>query len=547
MPPVAAGTNFDYVIHIDNEGPDDAATITLTFPLPSGVAFQSESVPAGWSCTPPASGSGGTITCTAPVLPPGTATITITASTPPTASGTYSTTATITSATPDPNANDNSFDVDVLVQPSTDFTVTVAGSPDPVVAGTNLTWTVVATNLGPSTAGAASVSLLLPVPTTFVSVTAPAGWSCSAPSPGTNGTITCSLSAAMNTAAQATFTIVSNVPSSVAGGSSLSATASVSAPADTIPANDSATASVTTTAVADIGVTKTRTPSLVIPGGPLHYTITVTNNGPSDAASVTMTDALPAPLRLTAISVPAGWSCATPPAGTNGTIVCSVATMASGNVAVFALDVVVDPATAAGTAINNIAMVATSSSDPNSANNSSTSSAAAGTPPNITAAKSIAGATHPEGSFINYTIVLTNSGSIAQADNPGNELTDTLPSSLTLISATASSGTAVANVGTNTVTWNGAIAGGGSVTITIQALVRNGTSGTTIANQATVYYDSDGNGTNDATRQSDDPSTPAPSDATSFAVVGIIPALSRALMFLLAVVLAAMALAIMNP
>jgi uncharacterized repeat protein (TIGR01451 family) len=284
----------------------------------------------------------------------------------------------------------------------------------------------------------------------------------------------------------------------------------------------------------------------VIPGGPLHYTITVTNSGPSDAASVTMTDALPAPLRFTAISVPVGWSCATPAAGTNGTIVCSVATMASGSVAVFALDVVVDPATAAGTAINNIATVATSSSDPNGANNSSTSSAASGTPPNITAAKSIAGATHPEGSFISYTIVLTNSGSIAQADNPGNELTDVLPSSLTLVSATASSGTAVANAGTNTVTWNGA-AGGGSVTITIQALVRSGTSGTTISNQAAVSYDSDGNGTNDATRQSDDPSTPAPSDATSFAVVGIVPALSRMLMLLLAAVLAAMALAIMNP
>jgi uncharacterized repeat protein (TIGR01451 family) len=221
--------------------------------------------------------------------------------------------------------------------------------------------------------------------------------------------------------------------------------------------------------------------------------------------------------------------------------------MAAGGVAVFALDVVVDPATPAGTAVNNTAAVAASSSDPNTANNSSTASAAAGTPPNITAAKSIAGSVHPEGSIITYTIILTNSGSIAQADNPGNELTDVLPPSLTLVGATASSGTAVANVGANTITWNGVIAGGGSVTVTIQALVRSGTSGTTIANQATVSYDSDGNGTNDATRPSDDPSTPTPSDATSFSVVGIVPALSRTMMLLLAAVLAAMALAIMNP
>jgi len=305
---------------------------------------------------------------------------------------------------------------------------------------------------------------------------------------------------------------------------------------------------VTTAAVADIGITKTRTASLVVPGGPLHYTITVTNNGPSDATSVTMTDVLPAPLRFTALSVPAGWSCTTPPAGTNGTIVCSTAPMAAGAVAAFGLDVVVGPATSAGTAINNAATVTTPTSDPNSANNSSTSSAAVGTPPNITATKSFAGgATHPEGSFITYTIVLTNSGSIAQTDNPGNELTDVLPAPLTLVSATAGSGTAVANIGTNTVTWNGAVAGGGSVTITIQALVKNGTSGTTIANQATVSYDSDGNGTNDATRQSDDPSTTAPSDPTAFVVVGIVPALSRMMMLLLAVVLAALALALMKP
>jgi uncharacterized repeat protein (TIGR01451 family) len=548
MQPVAAGANFDYVIHVNNEGPDDAASVTLTFPLPAGVTFQSDSIPAGWLCTAPSTGSGGTINCTAATLPPGSATFTITASTPPTAAGTYSTTASITSATPDPNSNDNTFDVDVLVTPVTDFTVTVAGNPNPVIAGSNLTWTVVTTNLGPSTATAASVSIPLPAPTTFVALTPPAGWNCSTPIPGASGTITCSLSAPMNPAAQATFTVVSNVPASIAGGTTLTTTVSVSAATDTTPANDSASASVTTSAVADIGVTKVRTPSLVIPGGPLHYAISVTNNGPSDAASVTMTDVLPAALRFTALSAPAGWSCTTPAVGTSGTIVCSTSPMAAGSAAAFALDVVVDPAATSGTAISNTAAVTTPTSDPNGANNSSTSSTAVATPPDVTATKSIGGGgTHPEGSPVTYTIVLTNSGSIAQADNPGNELTDVLPSSLTLLSATANSGTTVANSGTNTVTWNGAIAGGGSVTVTIQALVRTGTSGTTILNQATISFDSDANGTNDATRVSDDPSTAAPSDATAFTVAGVIPALSQMMMLLLVVVLAALALVLMKP
>jgi uncharacterized repeat protein (TIGR01451 family) len=146
-----------------------------------------------------------------------------------------------------------------------------------------------------------------------------------------------------------------------------------------------------------------------------------------------------------------------------------------------------------------------------------------------------------------YTIVLTNSGTLAQSDNPGNELTDVLPSSLTLISASATSGTPVANAGTNTVTWNGAIPGSGSVTITIQALIKNGTIGTTISNQATISYDADANGTNESSRQSDDPSTAAASDPTSFIVASSIPALSHTMLLLLGALIAAIALMTTKP
>jgi hypothetical protein len=48
----------------------------------------------------------------------------------------------------------------------------------------------------------------------------------------------------------------------------------------------------------------------------------------------------------------------------------------------------------------------------------------------------------------------------------GDELTDVLPADLALVSASATTGTPFANTGTNTVTRNGAIAAGNSVTIT---------------------------------------------------------------------------------
>jgi uncharacterized repeat protein (TIGR01451 family) len=273
----------------------------------------------------------------------------------------------------------------------------------------------------------------------------------------------------------------------------------------------------------------------------------VTSSGPSDAPGVTMTDVLPAPLRFSSLASPGGWSCTTPTPGTNGTITCSIPSLAASAVATFTLNVVVDPATPAGTPINNTSSVAASVPDSNGSNNSATASAVVSTPPNVSATKSVGGGTtHGEGSVVTYTIVLTNAGTLAQADNPGNELTDVLPSSLTLIGASAASGTTVANIGTNTVTWNGAIPGSGSVTISIQAFVHYGTAGTTISNQATISYDSDANGTNDASRQSDDPSTPAPSDPTSFTVAGSVPALSTAMLVLLAALLAAMALFVMK-
>jgi uncharacterized repeat protein (TIGR01451 family) len=546
--PVAAGSNFDYVINVNNEGPADAANPSLTFPLPAGIAFQAASVAAGWSCNSIVPGTvAPTVTCTAPTLPPGTATFTITASTPPTASGTFSTTATVSSTTPDPDANDNVFPIDVLVQPFTDFSVILAAAPSPVNAGANVTWTMTATNNGPSNAGDATADLPLPAQTTFVSVASPAGWICATPSVGANGTVSCSLTTSMNPSTAATFTVVSHVISSTPAGTSIATTATVSSTTDTVPANDSATASVQSAILFDLGLTKALAPALVLPGSALQYTIVVTNFGPSDAPNVTMTDVLPAPLRFAAITTPAGWTCITPAPGANGTVSCSIPSMIASDVATFTLNVVIDAAAAAGTPVNNTATVASSSPDSNSSNNSATASAVVATPANVVASKSIGGgAQHPEGSVVTYTIVLSNSGSIAQGDNPGNELTDVLPSSLTLISAVATSGTAVANVPTNTVTWNGSIAGGGNVTIAIQAVVNSGTSGSSITNSATVSFDSDANGTNDTTRTSDDPSTTAPSDPTVFQVVGVIPALSALMLILLAAALAAMALMVMR-
>jgi len=138
----------------------------------------------------------------------------------------------------------------------------------------------------------------------------------------------------------------------------------------------------------------------------------------------------------------------------------------------------------------------------------------------VTGTKTASG-TFVESGNVTYTVILSNSGTGAQADNPGNEFTDALPAGLTLISATATSGTAVATVASNTVTWNGSIAAGGSVTITIMASINTGTRGMTISNQGSISYDADDNGTNESSAVTDDPGTQTPNDSTSFLVGGV--------------------------
>src|SRR5690606_16551923 len=123
-----------------------------------------------------------------------------------------------------------------------------------------------------------------------------------------------------------------------------------------------------------------------------------------------------------------------------------------------------------------------------------------------------------------------------QADNPGDEFVDTLPAQVGFNSVTASSGTAIGAGGT--VTWNGAIPAGGSVTITIDATVAGSASGV-INNQGTINFDSDGNGDNDASTLTDEPVAPGAADPTGFVISRELPTLGTLGLLLLAIGLVA--------
>lgn len=123
----------------------------------------------------------------------------------------------------------------------------------------------------------------------------------------------------------------------------------------------------------------------------------------------------------------------------------------------------------------------------------------------LAATKRVMGPTYA-GSTFTYEIVITNTGAGPHPDNPGDEMGDTLPVDLTLIGASADAGTVTVDLPNNRVTWNGALGVGESATVTVQATVSPTIPEyAMIFNQATIRYDSDGNGTLEKTGVSSDP------------------------------------------
>jgi uncharacterized repeat protein (TIGR01451 family) len=166
---------------------------------------------------------------------------------------------------------------------------------------------------------------------------------------------------------------------------------------------------------------------------------------------------------------------------------------------VFTLTVMASSGLTPGSVISNTATVTSSTPDPKPGDESALATTTVKSPALVQGNKSVSGDTSP-GSTVNYLVVLSNGGPSAQADNPGAEFTDVLPTDLTLVGAAASAGTATTNIGTNTVSWNGRIEDD-SITITITATIKAGTDGHTVSNQGTINYDADGNGTNETTVQ----------------------------------------------
>jgi uncharacterized repeat protein (TIGR01451 family) len=240
-------------------------------------------------------------------------------------------------------------------------------------------------------------------------------------------------------------------------------------------------------------------PATVTSGANMTYNITVHNGGPDPAAAVIVNDPIPSGTTFVSASAP----CTGPAVGSNGTVTCSLGTLASG--ATVPLAITVNVNASAGSTLSNTAIVSSSTTDPNPANNFSTASTnvngvtpTPSTPtltPTVTPTPVFAdlaltksGSPNPvfTGKTLTYTIVVNNNG-----PNPADtvEMSDPLPSQTTLASApttTLGSCTAPAVGGTGTVRCElGTMAPSSSATVTIVVTV-NAAGGSSVTNTATV-------------------------------------------------------------
>jgi uncharacterized repeat protein (TIGR01451 family) len=243
-----------------------------------------------------------------------------------------------------------------------DLALTKDDSPDPVIAGQNITYTVTVTNNGPDSATNAQLGDTVPANTTFQSITKPADWNCSTPPVNGTGTVSCT-TASMSVNTMATFMIVVRVNPDTPNGATVLNTATVSTSHfDPNAANNSQTVTTAVIRRADLTIKKSG-PADVAVGAQFNYTIQVTNTGPSNAANLTVSDTLP--MRTEFVSASGdGWTCSK-----TGTIV--TCTRSSLPVADAPLITVAVRAPAIGDSIRNVAAVSSATTDTDTTNNAS--------------------------------------------------------------------------------------------------------------------------------------------------------------------------------
>jgi uncharacterized repeat protein (TIGR01451 family) len=237
----------------------------------------------------------------------------------------------VTSATLDPNNSNNFAHTDTTVSTQADLGLTLTSAPNPVVAGTALTYSAMVTNAGPSTAR--TITLV-------ENLDANAGYQSASISNGGAGTcaqvvgnphqIQCQLNDLDPGQSVTVYTQVLVSPSAPNAGM-LTTVAQVSTSSgDPNPGNNTATALTGIQTAADLSATFTAPSHLYAPSSTVTFTATTTDNGPSDAQAVVLTVTLPGTKIGHYVSDNGGTPCTHTANATTTTVQCTYPTLPAG-------------------------------------------------------------------------------------------------------------------------------------------------------------------------------------------------------------------------
>jgi uncharacterized repeat protein (TIGR01451 family) len=364
--PMLAGGVATCTVFVDNNGPSDARDVKITDAHVSNGTFTilGASASPGGAC--PA--IGGVVTCDLGTEPTGGRT-TITVTETATEAQDVNDCAKAASATPDPDKTNNQACDGVTILAVSDLSLTKTDAPDPLVAGTDITYTLSVHNAGPSTAPNVVIRDQVPNSVTVLSVSS-VGGTCVPGVPGDPGQPARCTYGTLAPSDTRTMTLVVRV----LPGDHTVVTNAATVASDVLDpdlSNNSASAT-TSVKVADLGIVTGSDAATYKASAQITYTLTVVNNGPGNAENVVVTDPLPLSANdRVAILDP---SCTL--AGFKAT--CTLGTIAPLTSRTITIAIVPKGKTGY---ITNTATVASSTFDPFASNNSSTKVVLSGSAP----------------------------------------------------------------------------------------------------------------------------------------------------------------------
>lgn len=482
-----AGQQVIYRLTVTNNGPQTAENVEINDLLPAGVTLDASNLPGGTVTSAPdtVDPTRTRVVGTLASLASGaTVVMDLTVTIDAAATGNLLNESDVAGDGIDTDPTNDDSDLTLPVDRVAVLQITKTDTPDPVAAGADITYTVVVTNQGPSTATNVVIDdpdladVTFSSPTLVISNPTAAVGSVNITADAVQATIP-----TLEVGQVATVTFVGTVAAGFTG-TTITNTATANADEATLVTTDEDTSVARNV---DLLVTKTG-PATAVAGNNITYTFSVENDGPGTSSGATVTDILPTGLSFVSSGDENGVTGTFD--ATSGQVTFALPDLASGAAPItFTMVVGIDPD--APTSITNDAdiVAGTGETDTDPTNNNDDAVTTVNREFDLSVTKDDGITTVNAGGTTTYTIVVTNDAtSTSTATNV--TLNDPQVSGLTITSASSSDAGVVVSAPaagtTDPLTATiASLAPGASVTITVNATVDQTARGT-IANVVTV-------------------------------------------------------------